>query len=279
MNEAAQHRAEACGAKAAPLQQGFAASARHRGMRLAGCPLPRACHVAGMIGAMHPTLHWMTLGLLAWVLPASADGLRPESGVLSAFDEPSPYELRLRRELLRNDVFRLCQMLSIPPREPERAVFMLKADDGSFTVISRTLKDSLWHAMFRQMDGANARKRSHAIGPQELAAALKRVRAHVRTEVATLEPEAGALISEACEAVLLKVAQAMEPELVPDGTRHHASHWVSGAFLSGTTSSPEEGSLAADFVAMEDSLRVFAEAKPQARAAARSDLLGKARQL
>lgn len=232
-----------------------------------------------MIWAMYPALRLISVGLLALVLPAAADVLRPETGVFAGPEAPTPYELRLRRELLGGGFSRMCQMLSIPSREPERAVYMLRTDDGSFVVLSRRFKASLWMAMQKKMAAGPGKGRSYAIGPEQQAAALRRVRAAVHTQAAILDPEAGNFVAEGCKQALLRVAPSAEASPGPDGTTHHASHWDAGTILSGKTWSPEEGSLAADFVAMEEGLRAFAESELAQRAAAKAELLARVRHL
>ena len=65
-----------------------------------------------------------------------------------------------------------------------------------------------------------------------------------------------------------------------DGVTYHASTWIPGAFLSGSAWSPKPGTVPADFVAMEEALRAFAESKdPGARSKAHADVKARAKRL
>jgi hypothetical protein len=101
----------------------------------------------------------------------------------------------------------------------------------------------------------------------------------VDTRTAILDTDAATNVGEACRDVLLQVSyQNYGPDGL-DGTTYHAGHWISGTFFSGQTWSPEEGTVAADFVAMEMTLQAYAKATAEERTAIKSDLLGKAKRL
>lgn len=69
--------------------------------------------------------------------------------------------------------------------------------------------------------------------------ALSKLRPAIETHRAELTPKAVETLDTVCRDVLLRVRYPKSPTSGADGTRYHMGHWISGAFLSGTTWSPE----------------------------------------
>ena len=219
------------------------------------------------------------LGWSLTVLVVRADGLEPETGVFAGYGPPDPYDLLLRRTLLQDDNYRLCQMVTIPSFFKESAVYMLRQSDGTATVVSRTLKSQLWGKMQKRIQKASKDPDSYSLGAESQAAALQGLIPKVESHIAPLDSETAALLADTCRAVLLQVHHIEKTSTGFDGTTYHAGHWVPGAFLSGTTWSPKEGTIASEFVAMEEVLKSFADSPFDRRDAIRADLISKATRL
>ena len=219
---------------------------------------------------------------LLWTAPAHASGLEPETSFFGDIEPPDPYYVALRTALIPERQHRLCQNLTMPSFERERVVYFTIADDGVVTVVSRKLKDPLWPRLMHEIERA-ARSSSYSIGAQAQEEALRNIAVAVETRSATLDETSAKLIARVCRDVLLAVRYPPLPENVgygsSDGVAHHAAHWITGHFLSGTTHSPEPATIAAQFVAMEEALAAYAEAPAEQRMAAKATLLKHARRL
>jgi hypothetical protein len=220
---------------------------------------------------------------LLWTAPARASGLEPETSFFGGIEPPDPYYLALRTALIPERQYRLCQSLTIPSFERERVVYFTLADDGVATVVSRKLKARLWPRLLREIERA-ARSSSYSLGARAQEEALRNITVTVETRSATLDAKSAKLIARTCRDVLLAVRYPPPPpenvgEGHSDGVAHHASHWITGHFLSGTTHSPEPTTVAGQFVAMEEQLAAYAEAPAEQREAARAALLKHARRL
>jgi hypothetical protein len=149
---------------------------------------------------------------------------------------------------------------------------MVRVDSGRFSVVSRRLNAQLWIVADRSTY-QNVRRETTRSEP-DAKALLEKV--GVKTYTAELDEGAGNIVAEICRQVLLRTHSPVFPSGGPDGVTYHAGHWVPGAFLSGTTWSPQPDTLAGKFIAMEEALQSYAEATTAGRASARSDLLAKA---
>jgi hypothetical protein len=137
--------------------------------------------------------------------------------------------------------------------------------------------------LMREIERA-AKSSSYSIGAQAQEEVLRNIAVAVETRSATLDESRAKLIARVCRDVLLAVRYPPPlPENVgygrSDGVAHHAAHWITGHFLSGTTCSPEPATIAAQFVAMEEALAAYAEALAEQREAAKAALLKHARRL
>jgi hypothetical protein len=223
-------------------------------------------------------------GWLLWTAPAQASGLEPATSFFGDGEPPEPYYVALRRSLIPEREYRLCQNLTIPSFERERVVYFTLADDGVATVVSRKLKENLWYRLMHEIQRA-ASGPSYSIGAEAQEAALRNIAIAVETRSATLDEASAKLVARVCRDVLLAVRY---PPPLPDnvgygrgdGVTHHAAHWIPGYFLSGTTWSPTPATtIAAQFVAMEEALAAYAEAPAGQRDAAKAELLKRARRL
>jgi len=211
------------------------------------------------------------------VAVADSNGLEPEEGIFASNAGPGPYRLALRRALLEDDRYRRCQLMTLPSFEPESVVYIQKKD-GETTVISRTLKRQLWGQMMAEMRNP-AKDNSINLGAASRAKALDRIQVAVEVKTARIDEQSADLIMKVCERVLLGTRYPGNPTHGLDGVRYHAGHWIPGAFLAGQTWSPRPGTVARDFVDMEDFLAAYAKSPPSSREAAKESLLAKARQL
>jgi hypothetical protein len=224
------------------------------------------------------------LGLfLRCTTPAHASGLEPETSFFGDIEPPDPYYVALRTALIPERQYRLCQNLTIPSFERERVVYFTLAEDGVATVVSRKLKHHLWPRLMREIERA-AGSSSYSVGARAQEEALRHITIAVETRSATLDEKSAKLVARTCRDVLLAVRYPPPPpENVgygrSDGVAHHAAHWITGHFLSGTTHSPEPATIAAQFVAMEEALAAYAEARAEQREAAKATLLKHARRL
>jgi len=209
---------------------------------------------------------------------ARGDDLEPETGTFGGYGPAEPYELLLRRALFEDDHYRLCQFVVMPSFAAESAVYILAPEKGSPVVVSRTLKQQLWASMMDEMMKAcpNGSVRLDAISQS---VALEKLRPTTETHRAALSPKAAAALGAACEDVLFRVRYSPKTTAGLDGTTYHAGHWIPGAFLSGTTWSPDAGTVARDFVDMGEQLKVYAESHPAKRAQLEADLIAKATHL
>jgi hypothetical protein len=221
----------------------------------------------------------LILSILMDAVSASADGLEPEEGVFAGHSPPSPYDLVLRQALIGDDRYRLCQMVYLPSFHEESAVYITHERGKPFVVVSRTIKKQLWTRMLDEMEKASPTKNSFSMDSMYQSAALKRIRAAVDTRTTNLDDDVATIVVDACRDVLLQVRYPKNSTMGLDGTAYHAGHWIPGAFLSGKTWSPKEGTVAADFVAMEMVLQAYANSTSEKKATLKSDLLAKAKHL
>jgi hypothetical protein len=204
-----------------------------------------------------------------------AQELEPETGTFADYGPPAPYDLILRRALLEDDHYRLCQFVVLPSFAPEYAVYFVETTEGPPIVISRTLKRQLWSSMMEQM------AKAHPNGAITLDAitensALDQLQTNVETKRAELSASTAATIGAVCRDVILRVRYKKSQTAGMDGTTYHVGHWISGAFLAGQTWSPANGSLPAEFVRLGEKLRAYAEAAPSDRSQAEAALLAQA---
>jgi hypothetical protein len=209
---------------------------------------------------------------------ARGDDLEPETGTFGGYGPTEPYELLLRRALFEDDHYRLCQFVVMPSFAAEFAVYILAPEKGPPVVVSRTLKQQLWSSMMDEMMKA-CPSGSVQLDAMSQSVALEKLRPMTETHRAELTPKAAAALGLACEGVLLRVRYSKNTSLGLDGTTYHAGHWIPGAFLSGTTWSPEAGTVAREFVDMGEQLKVYAESQPAKRAQVEADLIAKATHL
>jgi hypothetical protein len=151
--------------------------------------------------------------LLSFVMSALADGLRPEEGVFAGHDPPSAYDILLRQALLRDDGYRLCQMVYQQSFAETGAVYITQELDTyglpaseTFVVISRTLKKQLWKRLINEMERVNPLRTNSSWDWIYQPATLRKIRAAVDTRTAILDTDAATNVGEACRDVLLQVS-------------------------------------------------------------------------
>ena len=206
--------------------------------------------------------------------------LEPEVG-LFAGSTPEPYRLALRRALLPETAFGSCQLLTLPALGSERVVYFSRAEDGSATVVSRRLRAPLWPRLIAELE-RRARAASYSLADDAQAAALKALSLDVDEVSARLDANTATLLSDLCRDVLLRVRYPAPPPLNAGRSSeesYHAAHWVPGMFLSGTTSWLARGTVAEDFIGMEQALERYARAPIGLRAEHHARLLGFAESL
>jgi hypothetical protein len=204
------------------------------------------------------------------------EDLVPEEGAFAGYEAPDPYHLALRAALLGDDHYRLCQMVTVPSFEAEWAVYMTHDESGGYTVVSRTLKKHVWSQMMKALNKNGTYKLD---GPSE-AAALRKVDTAVVARTATVDEPTGQMLAALCGRVLLRVRYPKQPGAGLDGVTYHAATWARGAFPSGQTWSPKSGTLPAEFVALEQSLKTLTEAaNEEVRDKIKADLKARAKRL
>lgn len=193
---------------------------------------------------------------------------------------PDPYSLALRDALLGAHNYRQCQLLVAPSFEPEYAVYFVREKDESATVVSHAFASQLWARLTTELERASRKPGSYHLDAASKRAALKRMRTPtIQTRRAHLDAGTAAVLSGICRDVLLQVRYPKEPSRGLDGTSYHAGHWEPGLVLSGTTWSPDDDTLAGEFVAMELALKAFAESSEAMRATRKLDLLDRAKRV
>jgi hypothetical protein len=155
---------------------------------------------------------------------------------------------------------------------------MVLSDLGRFTVVSRKLREHLWPRMIQQIE-KDSKSGSISLRADAQTVALEKLETAVETHTAELDENTANIVSDVCRDVLLKARYPEKIRTGLDGVDYHAGHWIPGAFLSGTTWSPEPDSVAGLFVGMEEVLKTYAEAVPSKRDIVKSDLLARAAKL
>ena len=221
------------------------------------------------------------LTLLGVAAAAHADGLEPEVGSYGGASGPEPYDLALRAALLGEERYRLCQLVTVPSRGLERAVYLVRANEHSeATVVSRTMKQHVWSRMMKQLQqpqkGGSYSFRMDTVSQR---AALEKVPMDVTVHQAPLDAATAQALTDVCRDVLMQVRYPQRPGIGLDGVRYHAATWIRGAFLAGQTWSPKAGTIAGDFVSVLESLHDYAEASEGARAKLKADLAARAGKL
>jgi hypothetical protein len=209
---------------------------------------------------------------------SAAEYLEPEVGVFAGYVGPEPYELVLRRALLAGDYYRLCQLVTIPSFSQESAVYVVRGQDGSVNVVSRTLRVQLWTSMLKEMQ-KTAKNKAVSLDAVAQSLALEELRTAIDTHRVSLDTTTAEMVLGLCRDVLLLTQYPETPTAGADGTTYHAGHWIQGAFLGAHTWSPKTGTLAGDFVAMEVALQAYADSTPERRTRAKADLITKAQLL
>jgi hypothetical protein len=213
------------------------------------------------------------LGGISAVASAESNWLEPEDSVFGEGFRQD--DLRLRAALLGEDHYRQCQLVSVPSFEPVNVVF-IRDDDAEPTVVSRTLRPEVWAKL-------TSPQKEHAkrVGSRDERANIppERIQAAVETRTARLDRATADLIIGVCEEVLLRTQYAEEETRGNDGVTYHAAHRGHGRFLSGKVWSPRRGTVAGDFVEMEEMLAAFVATPVAQREAAKSALLAKAKAL
>ena len=210
--------------------------------------------------------------LMAVVRVARADGLWRE-------EEPQKrrsaeaYRRKLRQVLLGDERAPLCQLMTVPSSAPERAVYMVrKMGTKDVTVASRTVKQSVWGQMMRELRTAGPGG-SWRFDADSMRATLDRMRVEVTGREAALDADAAERVSELCRDILEDAQRVPPKDGGLDGVSYHATHWLPGGMLAGQTWSPAKNTIAAEFIAVEETLRAYAEASQAARPKLRTDLL------
>lgn len=206
--------------------------------------------------------------------------LEPEVG-LFAGGTPEPYRLALRQALVPSTAYGSCQLLTLPALGSERVVYFERAEDGSATVVSRRLRAPLWPRLIAEIE-RHARSASYSLSDDAQAVALKALTLDVDEVSATLDANTASLLSRLCRDVLLRVRYPAPPPQNAGRSSevsYHAAHWVPGMFLSGTTSWLGPGTVAEDFIGMEQALERYARAPIGLREPHRAALLGFAESL
>jgi len=204
---------------------------------------------------------------------AESGWLEPEEGTFAGYTGPDSYELLLRHAMLEDDHYRGCQLLRLPAFGQESVVYIVDRA-GSLTVVNRTMKEELWGRIQRDIQGTAKERSSDRAAVQ--AGAFDAVRSAVDTKTAPIDRASANTILDACREVLLGTRYAAEPTRGNDGVSYHAGHWMSGTFLAGQTWSPKAGTIAREFVDMEEALAAYAAAVPSKRDTLKSAVLNRA---
>jgi len=204
---------------------------------------------------------------------AESNWLEPEEGTFAGYTGPWSYDLLLRAAMLEDDHYRECQLLRLPTFGQDGVVYIV--DRGaSLTVVSRTMKEEPWGQIQRDLvRTSNDPSRQRAIA---LARAFDAVRSAADTKTAPIDRATANTVMDACREVLLGTRYTAEPTRGNDGVGYHAGHWISGTFLAGQTWSPKPGTIAREFVDMEEALAAYATAEPSKRDTLKVALLKRA---
>ena len=145
-------------------------------------------------------------------------------------------------------------------------------------VISRTVKQSVWQQMMKELQRAGTGG-SFRFDANSMRMTLEKMRVEVTAHEAVLDADAAGTVSELCRDVLLHAQGAPRSRGGLDGVSYHAAHWLPAGLLAGQTWSPAKGTIAADFIAVEETLQSFAEASQAARPKLRTELVERSRRL
>lgn len=210
--------------------------------------------------------------------PAHAYGLEPEPGVFTSEYAPDPVLLALREALLGGQPYRQCQFLVEPSQSTPYAVYLVREKQGGATVVSRTLDAQRWRALERERNRA-LKPDVFPLDPATERALLKRFPLVAQTRRAPLDADSTAILTALCRDVLLQVRHPRKSEDILDGVAYHAGHWTRGRFLAGMTRSPDDDTLAGDYVAMGLALKALAEAPAALHEARKDELLDSAKRV
>jgi hypothetical protein len=101
----------------------------------------------------------------------------------------------------------------------------------------------------------------------------------VTTHQVALDAEAAGSVSELCREIVLHAQRTQRGGGGLDGVSYHAAHWLPGGMLAAQTWSPAKDTIAADFIALEDTLQSFAESNPADRPKLRTELVERSSRL
>ena len=180
------------------------------------------------------------------------------TGIFASWGGPDPYLLVLRPALLQGEHYRQCQLVSLPSFAPANVVF-IRDERGQATVVSRTVKEPLWSTMIGDVP-KRRKDKSADNGVTAQGITIDQIESVVDTRTASIDRATADLVMNVCREVLLRTRYADAPTRGNDGVDYHAGHWIEGTFLAGETWSPKPGTIAREFVDMEDALAAYAKA-------------------
>jgi hypothetical protein len=174
--------------------------------------------------------------------------------------------------LLRPGRVRRCQMVFLPARDTESAVFIERGRPrGPATVVATEFRTAAMVQVLRFLH-EEQRRDPPALDEGALQRAYGRVSWRIRTERTTLAAPTADLLEQVWEQMLART-RPRQLRLGLDGVRYHATHWYGRqGYRCGTTWSPPDGSLARDFVTLAEVLRELPRLRGQAQVAARRHL-------
>jgi hypothetical protein len=135
---------------------------------------------------------------------AAEQDFEPADSVFSWLDEPDPYDLALRAELLQSREYRKCQLVVVPSFEPEWAIYLTREEGSAPQLVSRRMSEHLWAAMMNIISG-NGRKSSYSTGREAQSAALKRLKVKVDTSQAIITAETADILEAVWNRMLERV--------------------------------------------------------------------------
>jgi hypothetical protein len=211
---------------------------------------------------------------------AASNWLEPEEGTFAGAGSGSlsPSDLLLRLALFQDDAYRMCLLVEMPSLVGSPTAVYIRETEGHAVVISRRAKEEPLADMLHKVE-ERAKKKSISIDAGLETIPVEQIRSAVDTKTADLDRDTAHAVMDACREVLLQARYVREPTRGNDGTMYHAGHWIPGTFLAGQTWSPKPGTVAREFVEMETALRDYAESSAAKRAAAKANLLGRAKGL
>jgi hypothetical protein len=191
---------------------------------------------------------------------ARQDDLEPSEGIFSRSGSSYPYYEAVGQSLVREHLYRKCQMVVLPSFEREWAVYIVREEGSPATVIFKRVRKQLWLEMGRASaeQGGGTRAKTEE---ERQRAVLAQLKPDVDRWATPISNQVADALEEVWWRMLSRIRYPQNRRDGTDGASYSLAHWRNGvAFMSGETWSPADGSRTRALVALGEQMAAFSQA-------------------